>query len=134
VRPSCPLKAQCTTGKDRRVKRCEREAVLDAMQRRLDRKPEKMLVPRRTIEHVFDTLKHWMESAHVLMKTLHHVRTEMSLRVLTYNLKRVISMLGIEKTMKAMRMAGARALHWSPMSSYPSRKSPQRLVGVPVER
>jgi hypothetical protein len=30
----------------------------------------------------------------------------MSLRVLTCNLKRVISVLGIEKTMKAMRLAG----------------------------
>ena len=59
------------------------------------------------IEHVFDTLKRWMGSAHVLMKTLHHLRTEMSLRVRTCNLKRVISVLGIEKTMKAMRLAGA---------------------------
>jgi hypothetical protein len=105
--PSCSLKAQCTTGKERRVKRWEHEAVLDARQGRLDRKPEKMLVRRCPIEHVFDTLKHWMGSAHVLTKTLHHLRTEMSLRVRTCNLKRVISVLGIEKSMKAMRPAGA---------------------------
>ena len=106
VCPSCPLKAQCTTGKERRVRRWEHEAVLEAMQTRLDREPDKMLVRRRTIEHVFGTLKHWMGSAHFLMKTLQHVRTEMSLHVLAYNLKRVISVLGIEKTMKAMRLAG----------------------------
>ena len=31
----------------------------------------------------------------------------MSLHVLAYNLKRVISVLGIARTMKAMQMAGA---------------------------
>jgi transposase len=62
--PQCPLKPQCTTGNERRVRRWEHEAVLDAMQRRLDRKPDAMKMRRRTIEHVFGTLKHWMGSAH----------------------------------------------------------------------
>ena len=102
----CPLKAQCTTGKERRVRRWEHEAVLDAMQARLDRKPQAMKIRRRTVEHVFGTLKHWMGSTHFLMKTLEHVGTEMSLHALAYNLKRVISVLGIARTLKAMRMAG----------------------------
>ncbi len=105
--PQCPLKTQCTTGNERRVRRWEHEAVLDAMQRRLDGKPDAMKVRRRTIEHVFGTLKHWMGSAHFLMKTLHHVGTEMSLHVLAYNLKRVMSVLGIARTMKAMQFARA---------------------------
>ena len=107
VCPNCAMKAQCTTGKERRVRRWEHEAVLEKMQRRLDRKPEAMKVRRRTIEHVFGTLKHWMGSAHFLMKTLDHVRTEMSLHVLAYNLKRVIRILGIAKTLKAMQFARA---------------------------
>jgi len=102
----CPLKAQCTTGKERRVRRWEHEAVLDAMRARLDRKPHVMKIRRRTVEHVFGTLKHWMGSTHFLMKTLEHVGTEMSLHALAYNLKRVISVLGIARTLKAMRMAG----------------------------
>jgi len=107
VCPQCPLKAQCTTSHERRVRRWEHEAVLDTMQARLDRKPEAMKVRRRTIEHVFGTLKHWMGSTHFLMKTLRHVPTEISLHALAYNLKRVMSVLGIAKTMKAMRLAGA---------------------------
>ena len=103
----CPLKAQCTTGNERRVKRWEHEAVLEAMQRRLDRRPEKMMVRRRTIEHVFGTLKHWMGATHFLMKSLEHVSTEMSLHVLAYNLKRVMRILGVAKTMKAIRLAAA---------------------------
>jgi len=105
--PHCPLKAQCTTGKERRVRRWEHEEVIEAMQRRLDRIPEAMTRRRSIIEHVFGTLKHWMGSAHFLTRTLVHVSTEMSLQVLAYNLKRVISILGIDKAMKAMRLAGA---------------------------
>jgi transposase len=47
----CPIKAQCTTGQERRVRRWEHEAVLEAMQARLDRKPEAMKIRRRTMEH-----------------------------------------------------------------------------------
>ena len=105
--PRCPLKTRCTTSDYRRITRWEHEAILEAMQRRLDRKPEAMTLRRRTIEHVFGTLKHWMGSTHFLTRGLEHVATEMSLHVLAYNLKRVIKLLGIAKTMKAMRLAGA---------------------------
>jgi hypothetical protein len=105
--PHCPLKDKCTTSRVRRVRRWEHEAVVDAMQRRLDRMPDAMTLRRSTIEHVFGTLKHWMGSAHFLTRTLVHVSTEMSLHVLAYNLKRVMSILGIAKTMKVMRLVGA---------------------------
>ena len=89
------------------MRRWEHEEVTEAMQRRLDRMPEAMTRRRSIIEHVFETLKHWMGSAHFLTRTLVHVSTEMSLQVLAYNLKRVISILGFDKAMKAMRLAGA---------------------------
>ena len=101
---SCPLKAQCTTSKERRVRRWEHEGVLDAMQDRLDRNPGKMKQRRCTVEHVFGTLKFWMGSAHFLMKTIKHVSTEMSLHVLAYNLRRVINILGVEELMKSIRI------------------------------
>jgi transposase len=100
----CTLKAQCTTGKERRVRRWEHEGVLDAMQDRLDQNPGKMKQRRCTVEHVFGTLKFWMGSAHFLMKTIKHVSTEMSLHVLAYNLRRVINILGVEELMKLIRM------------------------------
>ena len=77
------------------------------MQRRLDRKPEAMTLRRRTIEHVFGTLKHWMGSTHFLTRGLEHVGTEMSLHVLAYNFKRLIKLLGMAKIMRVMRLAGA---------------------------
>ena len=103
----CPMHAQCTTASFRRIRRWEHEGVLDAMQRRLDRNPSAMKIRRRTVEHVFGTIKHWMGSTHFLMKTLAHVSTEISLHALAYNLKRLMSVLGIAETMKAMKLARA---------------------------
>jgi hypothetical protein len=105
--PRCPLKLRCTPSDYRRITRWEHEAILDAMQRRLDRKPQAMTLRRRTIEHVFGTLKHWMGATHFLMRGLAHVSTEMNLHVLAYNFKRVIALLGVAKTMKAMRLLAA---------------------------
>jgi len=73
----------------------EHEAVLERMQERLDRKPDSMRVRRRTAEHPFGTLKMWMGATHFLTRTLARVRTEMSLHVLAYNLKRLMQILGI---------------------------------------
>ena len=57
---TCALKAQCTPGKHRRISRWEHEAVLETVQDRLDRNPEKMRVRRQTVEHLFGTIKAWM--------------------------------------------------------------------------
>ena len=100
--PRCPLKAQCTTSDYRRITRWEHEAVLEAMQQRLDRQPEMMRVRRQTVEHPFGTIKYWMGWTHFLTKPLARVRTEMSLHVLAYNLKRVMRILGIGEMMRAM--------------------------------
>jgi transposase len=99
----CALKAQCTSSKERRVKRWEHEAVIEAMQQRLDQDPDKMRIRRQTVEHPFGTLKAWMGSTHFLMRTLKHVSTEMSLHVLAYNLKRVMRIMGTAPLMQAMR-------------------------------
>src|SRR5207248_6167698 len=88
---TCRLKSRCTPTKLRRIKRWENEDVLDRMQDRLDRMPEAMGVRRQTVEHPFGTLKAWMGATHFLTRTLDKVRTEMSLHVLAYNLKRMIT-------------------------------------------
>ena len=100
--PSCSMKSQCTTGKQRRIKRWEHETVLEAVQARLDRDPDKMRLRRQTAEHPFGTLKGWMGYTHFLTKTLPRVRTEMSLHVLSYNLKRVINLLGVGTLLEAL--------------------------------
>ncbi|TNF04753.1 MAG: DDE transposase [Sphingomonadales bacterium] len=100
---TCTLHDQCTTGKERRVRRWEYEAVVEAMERRLDRRPEAMRIRRQTVEHPFGTLKSWMGSTHFQMKTLKHVRTEASLHILAYNFKRLIAILGVPAMIAAIQ-------------------------------
>jgi transposase len=100
---TCPLKPRCTVEKVKRVKRWKHEGVLDAMQTRLDRMHEAMGVRRQTVEHPFGTLKAWMGATHFLTRTLDKVRTEMSLHVLAYNLKRMITIFGVGPLIAAIR-------------------------------
>ena len=101
--PRCPLKPQCTTGVQRRIARWEHEAVLERMQVRLNQRPQAARERRQTVEHPFGTLKAWMGATHFLMRTLPKVRTEMSLHVLAYNMKRVIKLLGTTSLIQAMQ-------------------------------
>jgi hypothetical protein len=100
--PACVLKPRCTPDKHKRVKRWQHEDVLDRMQDRLERMPEAILIRLQMVEHPFGTIKTWMGSTHFLMKTLEKVKTEMSLHVLAYNLKRVINILGVGPLLKAL--------------------------------
>jgi transposase len=103
VCPQCPIKAQCTPSGSRRIKRWEHEHVLEAMQERLYQMPQASRLRRQTAEHVFGTLKAWMGATHFLTRTLPKVRTEMSLHVLAYNMKRVISILGVQPLIEFMK-------------------------------
>jgi transposase len=100
---TCPLKSRCTLEKLRRIRRWDHEAVLDKMQKRLDHMPDAMAIRRRTVEHPFGTLKAWMGATHFLTRTLAKVKTEMSLHILAYNIKRMIQMFGIGPLIKAIR-------------------------------
>ena len=101
--PRCPIKSQCTPSDYRRVSRWAHEVELEVMQARLDKSPDSMRIRRRTVEHPFGTLKAWMGATHFLTKGLERVRTEMSLHVLAYNLKRVMKLMGNEALMAAIR-------------------------------
>ena len=101
---NCSIKSQCTPAKERRIKRWEHEATLDAMQSRLEQNPDAMLIRKSTVEHPFGTIKAWMGATHFTMKTLKHVSTEMSLHVLAYNLKRVMKIIGTKPLIEAIRV------------------------------
>lgn len=100
--PDCPIKAKCTTSKNRKISRWEYEDVLEEMQDGLDRDPEKMRTRRSIVEHPFGTLKAWMGATHFLTRTMDRVSTEMSLHVLAYNMKPVINIVGIQPLLLAI--------------------------------
>jgi transposase len=98
----CAIRGQCTSGQYRRIGRWEHEAVVEAVEARLEKEPERMRVRRETVEHPFGTLKCWMGYTHFQTKTLKRVSTKMSLHVLAYNLKRVVNIMGILPLIEAI--------------------------------
>jgi hypothetical protein len=72
------------------------------MESQLNSMPESVLIRKQTVEHPFGTIKCWMGSTHFLTRRFKNVRTEMSLHVLAYNLKRMMSILGPQELIAAM--------------------------------
>jgi hypothetical protein len=103
--PTCAIKEQCTTARERRVVRWEHEDVLEDVEQRLDEHPEKVRQRRETVEHPFGRIKYWMGYTHFKTKTLKQVGTEMALHVLAYKLKRVMKIIGIGPLIAAMTPA-----------------------------
>lgn len=103
---ACPLKDKCTPSQQRRVSRWEHQDVLEKMQAQLERTTEAMRIRRCSVEHPFGTIKSWMGATHFLTKGLERVKTEMSLHVLAYNFKRLITLLGVAGMMEVVRAYG----------------------------
>jgi hypothetical protein len=53
-----------------------------------------MAIRRETVEHPFSSIKAWMGATHFLCKGLKATRTEMSLHVLAYNIRRIMASFG----------------------------------------
>ena len=102
---SCSLKAKCTSGKERRIKRWEKEHILEAAAAELKKQPEAMRQRKEIVEHPYATIKHCMGATHFVMKRLPNVRAEMSLHVLAYNLRRVINIFGVPKLIAELQAA-----------------------------
>lgn len=107
----CPLKSQCTSGKGpRKIKRPLGQAAAERMCQRVAQQPEILRVRKELVEHPFGTIKRWMRQDHFLTRGKQKVSGETSLTFLAYNLKRVISIVGVEKLIEALRQIDPQGL------------------------
>lgn len=102
----CPLRAQCTTSKyGRKIKRWVDQGVIDRLRERIRGQPE-LLKQRKTLaEHPFGTIKRGMNQGFFLLKGISKVTTETGLTVLSYNLKRVLNIMGVEQMISSLAKA-----------------------------
>src|ERR1700730_10419604 len=99
----CPIKHRCTTNqRGRRISRWVDEKLLEDMARRVRARPEMMRRGQQLSEPPFGTIKRAMNQGYFLMRGLNKVGAEMSLTVLSYNLKRVINLIGVKKMIEAV--------------------------------
>lgn len=99
----CALRAQCTTSKyGRKILRWVDQAVLERVQARNRGRPEMLKLRKTLAEHPFGTIKGSMNQAGFLLKGLDKVSIEFGLTVLSYNFKRVLNHLGVERMLHFM--------------------------------
>jgi transposase len=98
----CPMKAQCTKAKRRSIARSWYADAAEHAHERAQRQPRLMRLRSATAEHPFGNLKAMMGGGFSL-RTLPKVKGEMALAILTYNLKRAMSILGIEELIDRLR-------------------------------
>jgi hypothetical protein len=100
----CPMKAHCTTSKTgRKLKRWAHMEVLDRLKERLQQRPDVIRHRKELVEHPFGIIKIAMNHERLLTKGIANVTTEMKLAALSYNFKRVLSILGIEMMIEMIR-------------------------------
>jgi len=78
------------------------EKLLEDIARRVRARPELMRRRQQLSEAPFGTIKRAMNQDYLLMKGLDKVAAEMTLTVLTYNLKRAIKIVGVPKLIAAL--------------------------------
>jgi hypothetical protein len=99
---SCALKPQCTEAPRRVIVRDFYEDAREAMHRRAMADPVWMKHRREIAEHPFGTMKWLMAHPRFLVKGLKKAKAELALGVLSYNLKRVINILGVPALLQAL--------------------------------
>ena len=99
----CTLKPQCTRSKGgRRITRWVDEQLLEEMEQRVRSRPEVMKQRKELGEHPFGTMKRGWDHGYFLMRGLEKVRTEFSLTVLAYNLRRVLNLVERPRLLAAL--------------------------------
>ena len=101
----CALKHQCHRNKySRRIKRWVHEEVLEEMAQRVRAEPDKIKERKSLVEHPFGTIKRSMDQGYFLTRRLWGVRTETSLTMLAYNIKRALALKGTQGLLAALSM------------------------------
>jgi transposase len=104
---SCALKPQCTKAAQRVIVRDFYEDAREAMHRRAIADPIWMKHRREMAEHPFGTMKWLMAHPRFLLRGLLKAKAELALGVLSYNLKRVINILGVPALLERLQPSPA---------------------------
>jgi transposase len=99
----CALKPQCTGAAKRLIVRHFYEDAREAMHQRAMSDPIWMAHRREMVEHPYGTMKWLMGYPRFLVRGLKKAKAELALGVMSYNLKRVINILGVPALLQALQ-------------------------------
>ena len=94
----CPSREKCFSPKSarRQIQRWEHEDVIERHKARMKQAPDVMKKRSAIVEHPFGVLKHRAGMHHFLMRGLEKCPGEFGLMVTSYNMTRVLNLIGIE--------------------------------------
>jgi hypothetical protein len=82
------------------------EQLLEEMEQRVRSRSEVMKQRKEWVEHSFGTMKRGWDHGYFLMRGLEKVRTEFSLTILAYNLRRVLNLIQMPRLLAALGRVG----------------------------
>lgn len=101
---NCKKRKLCTRNKNGRIiYRWEHEEILEEMKERVRREREKVKLRNLLIEHIFGTMKRNFNQGYMLLRGKEKVGTEMALTVLSYNITRVLNIVGLDRLTEAVK-------------------------------
>lgn len=101
---NCILRTKCTKAKNGRlIERSIYQEALEANANRVNNNPEYYKLRQQITEHQFGTIKRQWGFTYTLMKGKQNVLSEVNLIMICYNLRRLISILGIDQLKMKLR-------------------------------
>ena len=100
---ACPFKALCTKAKNRMIERSEWQDIIDENNRRVDENPDEYRKRQQINEHPFGTIKRGWGYTYTLVKGLEKVGGELAIIFTMYNVRRVMSILGIKGLIERLK-------------------------------
>ncbi len=101
---TCPVKHLCTTARGiRLIERSEYQQAIDENNKRADENKELCKKRSPIIEHPYGTIKRGWGYSYTLLKGIKKVNGEMAIIFTVYNLRRVISILGVPELLKRLK-------------------------------
>lgn len=100
----CTSRQRCTkSARGRSIFRHVDQDFLDTLEQQTELNKVKCKLRQTIVEHPFGTVKRSFDAYYFLTRRLQSVTTEMSLSYLAYNMKRALSILGVEEIVKRLK-------------------------------
>jgi transposase len=101
---SCPLKSTCTAREEgREIERSQYQDTVDRNNKRVDENQPLYKRRQAIVEHPFGTIKRAWGYTYTLLKGLEKVKGEIALIFLSYNIRRSMSILGVEELIRRLK-------------------------------
>lgn len=101
---TCPVKHLCTSAKgSRQIERSQYQEVIDENNKRVDANAALCKPRQQIVEHPFGTIKRGWGYSYTLLRSIKKVNGEVSIIFTMYNLRRVISVLGVTELLNRLK-------------------------------